>query len=423
MSAMNTSFPDLQTQKYIILKPNDLNLPHLEKAEIIPIPNGDKSYVFVELTPEQFAAIDKLLQKTNGSIFKNQEHTFKEDLDVAHEAAIKPDEAKKIAASAASIYLTNKKRCDNCNTKSAERPTIFIIMDGRINPNKKNKNGKKVFAGLNIEIGPRFAPDDPGPCIDHGNQVLSLYCGKQNSGMIPNCNNVVDKIVTVEVFSCKSGKTNTEDIIKSWLWVADYTLKHRDKYNIVVNESIDALSKLNAGSEDAIAAAVNAGALVFFPSGNSGGDKCNYSPNLMVPGTFIAGGTTNGNWVDFYSNWGKCVKSYFPFQVTDYNNKAIKGTSFSVPFAGVLALCILGKNPHLTKDELFAAILSRMTTIDPERWHNYDLPTRITEKAKFCELPLYKSKKDKLCWELTTPPGEPRSQSRNEVCVPTAARK
>ncbi len=413
-----TAFPEPQVERYIILKPNETNLPYLTKAEIIPVPDGTNSYVFAELSPVQALEIEKILSTTKGKIFKNEEISFKEDLRRESEDTLDDSELQELAAEAPSIYLTNKKVCSNCNTKSAERPTIFIIMDARINVNKKNKNGQKIFAGLNIEKGPVFAPDETPPCVDHGNEVLSLYCGKQGYGMIPNCNNVVDKIVTVEVFSCKSGKTNTEDIIKSWLWVADYTIQNRDRYNIVVNESIDGITKLNPGTGEAIASAVNAGAIVFFPSGNSGANMCDKAPNLMVPGTFVVGGTTEGNWVDFYSNWGPCVKSYFPFQVSNYNGQAIKGTSFSVTFAGVLALCLLGKNPNLTRDELYTAIMSRMTTIDPERWHNYGLPTRITEKTKFCDLPLYSTKQNKMCWDSLVSSCDPKAGvAKREVCA------
>lgn len=373
------------TKRYVIHKQVSNNVPHLHQhnAKYMPIATDPKNhFVYADLTAEEAANVEDHLL-AGESMAVNTEFTAIPNRSLKS-AAPQPD-----PNADASIYLTNKPaQCKNWNTVGQGKKIKLVDMDARISPNKKNKNGQLIFKGLNIVQGPRFAPDDKLPCVDHGNEVLAIMCGKNGYGIIPNCNTLVDEIVAVEVFGCKNGKTDLQNITASWAWATEYTKANIDNYNVIIHESIDSLPITGYEPvKPAVQAAVTAGAIVFFSAGNHGGDHCNNSPNLEVPGTFITGGSVSGNWVGFESNWGACVAAYFPWTVNNYNQEAIDGTSFGNPVSGARGIAIYARYPHLTHSQLFFQIVSNMDTIDPEKWHNYGIPTKITQKTKYCDMP------------------------------------
>ncbi|HSX20234.1 MAG TPA: hypothetical protein VLG38_03805 [Gammaproteobacteria bacterium] len=364
-----------QTQRYIVVYPQNASLPHLKQAPhlITRKLNDTINISFVDLTSPQAQDLKNALVKVNGSIHINTERKIKDPLTDEFDptdVTIKQINASKYPSAA-----------PTCPKITMGEQFIVFFPDSLVN--------LKNFPGCNLSIGNNYSGSDK-PCNPHSSYTYSVF--KQVLG------DVKLQAVNIPVFNC-GGHGTTENITQALLDILDYAKSNPTKKVAMFFAVSGGIP--NPAETATVQELLKAGVMVGVSAGNNGANICNKNiPPWNVPGVLQIGATmAPGDRCPYFTNWsdvvptspfGDCVNAYLPGQFTIKQfNKPEKGTSFAVPQAVAWTLRWWNDNPNATAADVVQAFKNHTVTITKSGPAYYpplvkDGLIPVLETATFC---------------------------------------
>ncbi len=200
--------------------------------------------------------------------------------------------------------------------------------------------------------------------VAHGNSVLGIIGATTDNtigiaGIIRNC-----KLMLLRAGYFKPNgmqALSIANIAKSLIYAADNGAR-------VIN--ISSVGKTFSQSyEDALAYAIDQGALVTCSAGNEGSDTPVYPAAYDLPGIISVGATTRMDRITAFSNYGNWVDVSAPGEsimttILDNGYGKVIGTSFSSPMVAAIAGLIFSRYPDLTPADVQDTIMNNVDILD-----------------------------------------------------------
>lgn len=228
-----------------------------------------------------------------------------------------------------------------------------FVLDSGIRLTHNEFKGSMVECVLNVM--------DASLCEDgygHGSHVAATIAG-QTYGVAKNVNLKIIKVLD------SGGSGTIAGLLSGIDYVVNYMGEEAGSNPVVINTSLG--GRTSQVINDAVAGAVEAGAVFVVSAGNNHENACEQSP-ASSNRAITVGGTGNDDEPGFYSNYGTCVDIFAPgsdiesaWYRSDSDTNLQSGTSMAVPHVAGVAALILEENPEFSPDQVWQQLNTTAT--------------------------------------------------------------